>query len=237
MVRKRNRRKKALYEVMGGPGSKSGCNKPLDQPPSDESGREVPSGKDPAAQVSAKPPGWPIRPRMVRINAGRVEISLPYQIAIAILLGVILLILIFFRLGQGSSVTAGPAAQVPAGALRESGTAVVNARQTPGTAEKTGPARSKGDHLIVITQYHTRRDLLPVQKYFAANGIETVIEKRGNRFFLVTKNAYKNTQKRGSDGYAVKKAIVEAGAGYKAPPNYESFAPNLFSDAYGEKIK
>jgi hypothetical protein len=94
-----------------------------------------------------------------------------------------------------------------------------------------------GDNRIVLAQYHSSRDLEPVQKYFADNGIDLVIENRESGFFLVTKNLYDNPAKAGTDGAAVKKKIADIGAGYKAPQGYESFAPKLFSDAYGEKVK
>ena len=89
----------------------------------------------------------------------------------------------------------------------------------------------------MLAQYHSSRDLEPVQKYFADNGIDLVIENRESGFFLVTKNRYDNPAKAGTDGAAVKKKIADIGAGYKAPQGYESFAPKLFSDAYGEKVK
>ena len=108
---------------------------------------------------------------------------------------------------------------------------------TPVSAERAVPTELQGDHRIVIKQYSTDRDLKPVQEYFAARGIETIIEKRGSSFFLLSKNTYENPQKLGTDGYRARMRIIEVGADYKAPAGYETFAPNLFSDAYGERIR
>jgi hypothetical protein len=58
------------------------------------------------------------------------------------------------------------------------------------------------------------------------------------RYVLQTKQRYQNTTV-GSDGYKAIQKIREVGVLYKgkAPPGYETFAPNYFSDAYGKKVK
>src|SRR4030042_1733500 len=107
-----NREKMALYEVM----SKSTWPKPhadkaLEPPPHPEG---LNRDEHPIAKLAA--PGrvrWLNRPRIVQFNAGRVEVSMPYQFAIALLLGLVLLILIAVRLGQGGREMAGPAAKIP----------------------------------------------------------------------------------------------------------------------------
>ena len=185
--------------------------------------------------------------KMFQLNADRIDISIPYQFAIAVVLGLVLVLLVVFRLGQNSverqvsslveKVTK-PA--VPAKTAPKVETSVkqpvVEAVKKP---EPPKPAAivPSGDNRIVLAQYHSSRDLEPVQKYFADNGIDLVIENRESGFFLVTKNLYDNPAKAGTDGAAVKKKITDIGAGYKAPQGYESFAPKLFSDAYGEKVK
>jgi len=239
----RNRKKMPFYEVVGRAQPKSRKDKTLGHLAPERPGRDMPVEAD-SSQLGKTMAIWPRRPRIVQFNAGRIELSLPYQLAIAILLGLILLILVAFRLGQNLSAAKLPDVSYPAAKQVSADTA-----QMPETAEKTvlapaaaekqrtEPAKAKSDHRIVITQYNTRRDIEPVQKYFADNGIETMIEKRGGRFFLVTKDTYENPQRQGTDGFAAKQKIIKAGAKYKAPKGYESFAPRLFSDAYGEKIK
>lgn len=243
----RSRRKKGLYEVIGKSSFKPSYNKTLEQLCPKESGKES-AAEGPTAQVPQIVPGWPKRPRIVQFNAGRIEISIPYQLGIAVLLGVVLLVLVVFRLGQNLSVQkpADSAAEVPKGVqeVTERPTAGTSqrpdaVRKVPLNAKKVEPAKPtlKGNNRIVITQYQTRRELSPVQRHFAANGIETEIERRGGGFFLVTKETYDNPERAGTSGSIAKKKIIEVGAKYKAPKGYESFAPNLFRDAYGEKIR
>ena len=102
--------------------------------------------------------------------------------------------------------------------------------------EETEPVNQKGSNRIIITQCNTRRDLLPLQKHFANNGIETVIQPRNGKYFLVTKKeSYENPRKFGTDGFIAKKKIIKVGADYQAPTGYKIFSG--FSDAYGEKVK
>jgi hypothetical protein len=127
----------------------------------------------------------------------------------------------------------------------------------PRAADPVPPqASQQGDHWIVLAQYQKREDLVPVVEYFGQQGIELGIVSldRARQFFaenklnvgvlpsgsgylLVTKNAYNNPAKEGTDGYKMKQKIIEAGKGYKAPPGNESFAPNYFGDAYPMKIR
>jgi len=95
---------------------------------------------------------------------------------------------------------------------------------------------STGSNRIVIQTFPRKDDLVPVQQYFASKGIATEIRKIRDRYYLVTTNRYDNPGKPGSDGYAARARIIEIGAGYKAPEGLESFAPRLFSDAYGMKL-
>lgn len=101
----------------------------------------------------------------------------------------------------------------------------------------------QGTNVIVIQAYKQRGDLEPVKRHFEKNGIETEILERGSFFFLKTKQLYhKCSISRDSfnpdyDGDVAMKEIRKIGAMYKAPQGYESFRPNLFQDAYGEKVK
>ncbi len=101
----------------------------------------------------------------------------------------------------------------------------------------------QGTNVIVIQAYKQRRDLEPVKEYFEKNGIETEIVQRGSFFFLRTAQLYhrcsvsRNSFNPDYDGDVAMKKIRRVGAIYRAPPGYESFRPNLFQDAYGEKVK
>lgn len=237
------RRKRALYEVISKTKLRPGHGRAVEKLHPEKSGEGEPSAEKSAASMPDWVSQWRKKPRIVQFNAGRIEVSMPYQLAIALLLGVILLVLIAFRVGEYSGRTK---QTLPANALKT----VQSAKGTPPvpTGKKSGAtataekgtdvsAKAKGDHRIVIKQYHRSRDLEHVQRYFLTCGIETVIEKRGDRHFLLTKNTYQNPKRVGTDGAAALKDIKRIGAGYKAPQGYESFARRLFSDAYGEKIK
>jgi len=109
-------------------------------------------------------------------------------------------------------------------------------KSAPGAAAKE-LLRPAGDHVIVIATYKQSEDLVPVKEYFGQNGIETNIQERGDYYFLVTKDKFQSPRRTGTDGYAALQRIRQVGADYKAPQGYESFAPNLFQDAYGMKIR
>ena len=224
-----SRGKKALYEVFGK--------------------AKTDYAKTPA-QVSAEPSpkksiiSWPRKPKMVQINAGRVEISLPYQLAIAIVLGVILLVLVVFRLGQISSsksrdVTSSAVEMpviIPKTASKPAPPPSVGPLRETVVAKKVESAKSKGNNRIVIQTYGLREHLEPARLYFAEKGIDTEIRRIGERYYLVTSQKYDNPEREGTEGYQAKQKIMEVGAGYKAPPGYESFGTRPFSDAYGMRF-
>lgn len=110
-----------------------------------------------------------------------------------------------------------------------------------GEAEKTAEESTKlgpvGDHVIVIMTYGENRDLEPVKEFFAENGIRTVIEKRGEYYFLLSKDYYQSPQRQNSDGYKALQKIKKIGASYQAPVGYETFGSMPFQDAYGMKIR
>lgn len=237
----RNRRKRALYEVIGKTKLRPGHGRAVEKLHPEKSGEDEPSAEKSSASMPDWVSQWRKKPRIVQFNVGRIEVSMPYQLAIALLLGVILLVLIALRVGEYSGRTKHTLSTNALKTVQSAkGTAPVPTGKKSGataTAAKGTDVSAKGDHRIVIKQYHRSRDLEHVQRYFLTYGIETVIQKRGDRHFLLTKNTYNNPKKAGTDGAAAKKRIIEIGAGYKAPQGYESFAPRLFSDAYGEKIK
>ncbi len=240
----RNRRKKALYEVISKTSFKAGYEDTVEHLHSPGSVKDQQGGAKSDLRLPKKLSRWPTRPKAVQFNDGRVEMSIPFELAITVVLGIVLLVLVAFRLGQNLSAGKKAAAdKVPAKAVAE--------KTIPAVVEmqKSGPlvpavmvvaeaaVAAEGDHRIVLKQYHRRRDLEAAQRYFSANGIETLIQQRSGGYFLVTKGTFENPQKAGTDGYAMRKSIIETGARYKASSGYESFAPNLFRDAYGEKVK
>lgn len=247
----RNRRKKGLYEVIDKTRLKSRYGKTLEQLYPQESGRDEPIVAKPAIHVPEGAAQWPRRPKIVQFNAGRIEISMPYQLAIALLLGVVLLVLVVFRLGQITYVSkqriTNSVAKVPknqqkvagrstAGTTRTTHAAKKTSVDVPAPAEKVEPAKLKGNNRIVIQTYQFRAHLEPVKDHFARFGIETEIKKISDWYYLVTKNKYANPERPGTDGYLTKQKIIELGAKYKAPPGYETFGTKPFHDAYGKRF-
>ena len=249
----RNRGKKALYEVMSKARVKPEQGKIVEHPQPQKPVEEVPviRHKEPAG-VSKSTAKWWKKPRIVQLNAGRIEFSMPYQIAVALLLFFIFLIIAAFRLGQSSK----PAERNPMGQLGKATTEIVGEKpieqargdvpkpaapleNTVTKTEAAEPAKPKGDNVIVLVQYDSLPDLAPVQAHFSEYGIETEIVAERGHYFLQTKERYDNPDKPGTDGYKALQRIKEIGAKYKgkAPPGYETFAPNYFSDAYGKKVK
>jgi hypothetical protein len=185
------------------------------------------------------------------VNAGRIEFSMPYQVAVAAGLVLVLALLASYRLGQFSGLTVPvgpapaigqaqqePAASPPTRAASDVTPPPAPIERTPPKTEKVVPAVPAGDHAIVLVQYHAMADLQPVQAHFAEHGILTEVVLENGQYFLQTKQRYKSTSP-GSDGAKAIEKIKEVGALYKgkAPPGYETFARNYFSDAYGRKVK
>lgn len=248
----RNRGKKALYEVMSKARIKPDSRKalePLYPKRGDEA--EPKAEKKPEVEEPKASTQWWTKPRIVQFNLGRIEFSLPYQVVIAIILGLILLVLIVYRLGQLSMVnreTAGPvevtrnSAQMNTKIENKTGTTQTPAESTPAGPRESRPvtpAVSAGNNVIVLAQYGARADLVPVQKHFAKYDIMTEIVLENGRYYLQTVNTYDNPTKVGTNGYEARQKIIKVGAAYKgqAPEGYETFAPNYFKDAYGKKVK
>ncbi|MBN2131098.1 MAG: hypothetical protein JW741_16475 [Sedimentisphaerales bacterium] len=138
-----------------------------------------------------------LRPKRVQLNDGRIEISLPWQLGVAIGLGLILVVLIAFRLGQidqkarfagaQQPVRTGAPSTTPAGgavAAGSSGAPASRAGSGVGATAGSGvgaaagsatPPASTGDHVIVLAQYPVRTHLEPVRSYFSSQGIQTEI--------------------------------------------------------------
>jgi len=238
------RGKKSLYEVMGKTRLKPSYRKTLEPLRPEEPKKDEPTAAKPSPAVPAGAAKWWRKPRLLRINAGRIEVSIPYQLAIAILLGLIALVLLAFRLGQFSQMAANSTARIE---RNEPGNPVerdpsskiekpVSSEQIVSPDKDAVPADSDAGNRIVIQTFQVRSHLEPVKQYFAQFGIETEIRKIGDWYYLLTKNKYQNPQKPGTDGYLMRQKIIQLGADYKAPPGYETFAPNFFKDAYGIKL-
>jgi len=238
------RGKKALYEVMSKTRQKSTSAKKTEPLRPPEPKQEEKAAPKPESPPSPSPANIPMKPKAVQFNAGRVEVSIPYPLAIAVGLGLVLVVLAAYRLGQISQRLANSTARVsridrqdagPGGGdqrsaeagMRETTRSPVRERGTPG---------SSGSNCIVIQAFHSRKDLVPVQEYFARFGIETEIKQLGGWYCLVTKERYDDPKKEGTDGYAAKQRIIQIGANYKAPPGYETFGTEPFHDAYGMKF-
>lgn len=244
----RRRRKKALYEVMSKSRLKPGSGNKVEPLRPKEPAKAKPSTAKPDMAMPEKPVRWWKKPRAVQVNAGRIEVSIPYQLAIAVLLGLVLLLLIAFRIGFWLGHVEQRPANSPTGVegsnrenpvehanlggagARESDERVVRPEPKP------APAKPEGNNKIVIQQWRLPTHLEPVKRYFDQNGIRTEIIKVGDTYFLVTKDQYDDPGKPGTDGYRVRHRIIELGPKYKAPPGYEPFAPNYFTDAYGMKV-
>ena len=170
----RNSKRKALYEVIGRAGLKTSY-----EPLHSHNGPDV----APTADVPAPPPSvirWKRKPAVVQFNAGRLEFSIQYQFAVAILLGVFLLVVVTFRLGQWSG-----AGRSAGGSAAEQAASAGNAQQ-PSRAVESSPAASvttgqqSGRNRIVIQMYQVRAQLEPVRDYFDKAGVETEIIDRNN---------------------------------------------------------
>jgi hypothetical protein len=247
----RNRGKKALYEVMSKARVKSEPGKVVGHLSPTKPDEDAPAvmQKSVAGVPKSAAKLWR-KPRIVQINAGRIEFSMPYQIAVVLLLGFIFVIIAAYRLGQ-SSYPAQKKQAVQSEPVRretESETptelASSNIMQPSAPAEDTmakteaaEPVEPTGNNVIVLVEYDSMPDLAPVQTYFDKFDIELEIVPEGGRYFLQTKQKYDNPSKPGTDGYKALQKIVEVGKGYKAPVGYETFASRLFSDAYGKKVK
>jgi hypothetical protein len=219
------------------------------------------------ANRPAPPPGpvptwWRLRP--VQLNAGRVEVSVPYHVGVVVVLVVTLVLLATFRIGQHYSGAKGvvtataktPARATPQNAAIETVAATTTQANDVAASAASGSEspQKEGDNWIVLAYHKNEADLLQVKAYFAAYGIELQVYDlarvcqtlkdsgysarlpSGDGYFLATKFVYSNPDKPGTNGYEIKQKIIELGKGYKAPKGFESFAAKHFNDAYGIKI-
>ena len=249
----RNRGKKALYEVMSKARVKSEPSKVVEHyRPAEPNQGDDATQQQSVTGVPKSTAKWWRKPRIVQLNAGRIEFSMPYQIAVVLLLCFIFMIIAAYRLGQTSyteqqQAVPSESAQRDIDSERtiEQASSDIIRPSAPteditAKAEKTEvvePAKPTGNNVIVLVQYHSMPDLAPVQAHFAEHGIELEIDPQQGSYFLQTVQRYDNPSKPGTDGYKALQKIKEVGKKYKAPEGYETFASNLFQDAYGRKVK
>ena len=243
----RNKRKKALYEVMSKARDKPGFGRTLEKmrPKSSDEGKSAVN-----AETSKATARWMRKPRIVQFNFGRIEFSMPYQLAVALVLGLIVLVLasfwlyqVYYPTDQRAIGTAVETPQIKRTTPMERGAADI--REPPAPVEdstlldevKPTQPKSTGNNVIVLVQFGARPDLVPVRDHFAKHNIDTEIVMENGRYFLRTKNRYDNPRTLGTDGYKVLQEIIKIGAKYKAPPGSEPFTQHLFSDAYGKLVK
>jgi hypothetical protein len=251
-------KKKALYEVILGSGTKSSFEQlhpkrpeiePAKPPETVSTAKPATGGQEGPQVEDVAPPSvvrWIKKPRLLQFNAGRVEFSIPYQLGIAILLGALLVVVVVYRLGENLGSRESPKPTVVKQTIKPdfgqtavskpaAAAAADTTRQAAADAARQGIATGK--NRIVIKIYQVQSHLEPVKEYFDKLGVPTEIIERNNWYYLVTKNKYDNPDKPGTDGYLARQKIIELGAGYKAPPGHETFGPKPFSDAFGMRFE
>ena len=259
----RNRGKKALYEVMSKARAKQGYGKTLEQMHSKKSEEVKPAvvPPKPAAEAPKAAAQWRKKPRIAQFNAGRFEFSVPYQVAIALGLVLVLLLLGSYRLGQRSIVPGQMAADEPGEEVEKKideevapGQARANIAEpvspvtdippnedVRGDIEKVESVKPKGKQAIILAHSGRIVDLQPVVEHFAEHGIELKIDPlRGGQYLLQTVEQFESDPATpGTDGFKVKREIIRVGALYKgmAPAGLDTFAPHYFSDAYGTRVE
>jgi len=252
----RNRSKKALYEVMSKARVKPEHGKAVEHLMPTKSDKDAPAIKQKIdADVPKAAAKWWKKPSIVQLNAGRIEFSMPYQVAVVLVLVFIIVLIAAYRLGQSSYPAGRQETGQPARAAHETDSErpvqqatsdissdIMQPSAPPenmmAKTEVAEPVKPTGNNVIVLVVYDSLPDLAPVQAHFSEYEIDTEIVTESGRYFLQTKQRYDNPATVGSDGYKAKQKIVEVGAKYKgkAPAGHETFAPNYFSDAYGKKV-
>lgn len=233
----RIRKKKALYEVIGHKRSAdpdySMAVAPLRS--DDRDTDDIPVEASAGSMVQ----GWPTKPRLLQFIAGRVEISMSYQLAIAVVLAIALVVIVFFRLGQMNGFVDQQIPEPPGATENKLPPArKIVKKKKPVRNEKTianSSVVSKGKNIIVIATSSQRSDLVPVMNYYAAYSVATEIIGSGSGFQLWTKNKFENPGKPGTDGYDMLARIKKLGVNYKATPGTPRFGQK-FQDAYGMKV-
>jgi len=221
------RGKKALYEVISKNKPKPVTFKRLEE-------RRDRRANGPAGSAG-KPTEGLKKPSMFWFADGRLEMSVPYQLAIAVILGVILLVMVVFRLGQASMGRTGDGKAVNTVARDPRVVSIAEKSAVSGEPD-TVASEDAGGNRIVIQTFKVRAQLEPVRDYFASAGLATEIKSQGDWYYLVTRDKYENPDNPTTEGYRVKQKVIQLGTEYKAPPGYETFGPKPFHDCYGMRF-
>jgi hypothetical protein len=271
MARKRG--KMALYEVMSKARARMNPGRAVEPLKPVKKQEQVPIVEKPVSPVAIEKPveveekpqiatKWRKKPRIIQYNLGRFEFSIPYELAITIGLGLVLLLLITFKCGQylaSGKEKSEPAVRTsgnnlnsrtgsPTGLARTENTRPAANNSDTGSPVYTPPlvvrdvvpavAAPAGKNVIVLAQSKAKAQLEPAMEYFNNKNIPTEIVLDGSTYFLQTIERFvDNPSNAGTKGYDVIQKIKEIGKSYKAPQGFDSFAPNYFSDAYGKKIE
>ncbi len=256
MARYRDRGRKALYEVMSQTRQKTGNSDTIERLHPQKIAQDKPVSEQNTVVNEPKTtiPWWK-KPRIVQFNSGRIELSVPYQIAVVVAMGLVLVLLLTFRLGQYSAPTppkqatpqripgnasTNPAARTGTNTNTGSsgGTTPTRTTVTPAGGSSASAADSAGKNVLVLARYRAKADLEAARLYFEKNGVSTeIVQKNDNMYYLRTTARFvEDPGNPGTAGYELKMKIKDLGKKYKAPSGYESFAPNYFGDAYGEKV-
>jgi hypothetical protein len=222
----KKRKKMALYEVFSKDLSKSRGSEKLEhfKPHSINSGSKTAEPSKPFNKRTK------IRPKMIQANRGRIEISMPYQVAIVLGLSLVLAVLIAYRLGEHKSL-GGTEAPLDAPGTNAG---VLDTIAENDTSRAEEPVReedkldiplavSSKSNWIVIKQWSNSQDLMPVQQWFTGNGIETQIRQINDKYYLHTVEKYDDPNKIDTDGYRAIQEIKRIGAEYVAPAGSAKF--------------
>ena len=238
----RSKKRKALYEVIGKTKRRSG---PEGVYPDSDAVRSNIGDEDydNLAGFDRQNVRWSMRPKLLQFNGSRIEISISYPLAIAVILAFVLLIAVAYRTGQstvGKMKNLSNSASKTEQPIRTEDRSVqagnVEAGSTENIENLNITKRKTGLNRIVIQQLDNRRDLEPVKKFFEAFGIQTRIRLINKTYYLVTEDKYDNPEKTGTDGFEAKQKIIRIGAGYKPPAGFAGFGQRPFATAYGMKF-
>lgn len=165
-----------------------------------------------------------LRPKAVQFNAGRIEISLPWQLGVVIGLLVIVAVLVVYRLGQidqrarykpGGTSRSGVAIQ-PSGAAQPTDAEAADSETSAPDQERrsqsgaAAAASGQNDHMIVLAQYAKQEDLEQVQKFFSEHGVRTSVYSLATlrNHFASKENLDANVVPKG-DGYMLVYGLCE----------------------------
>ncbi|MBN1506788.1 MAG: hypothetical protein JW955_08075 [Sedimentisphaerales bacterium] len=178
---------KSPVEAAGFPVEKAVEKLPAQAPASVKPVRPVEQA-DPQPRAARR---W-LRPKAVQLHDGRIEISLPYTVAVTVVLITILFILAAFRIGQMQrQLRPGEATDTTSDSAKQR---VPKMSPSPAMRQETPPAAARpeseimptsaalapvpdqtGDHVIVLAQLSQREPLDVARAHFAEQGIATEV--------------------------------------------------------------